>query len=416
LQQVILLKLKIQMDTLVEYSFSNHILFQDTKNKSFSYFMNKEFYAKQLANFCDYEMKIGIKGNSDSQIDDKLNNIINVFKCLNNKLAFQLEYSKKLSERLIMGRSLSQIAEKSLVTKLKAEAGVAYVNKMTSMMQDLETSKQQMDSFKQQSHRGSPNGVLMNVQVLQNGAWDIDKAKFDKIEIPKYLEKCLEEFNNFYIGKFKNHKLSWAYGLGNMEIQYLKLKKAYKSVSTIVQFLILYHLERYTKRTITELAGLIGIKEDVVANEATFLLYHPSFNPKKAKTQGAVLSDAPDGQDIEANHSVWVNAEFSLQSLIFTTLPTKTRKKPGEDEEQEQKDIQNLRAYRNIIIDATVTRIMKGRINQKTTHAFLVAEVAKQIEMFQAQPPQIKERIEALIEKQIIKRKDGDKSCYEYVA
>ena len=88
----------------------------------------------------------------------------------------------------------------------------------------------------------------------------------------------------------------------------------------------------------------------------------------------------------------------------------------GDDEEQEQKDLQNLRAYRNIIIDATVTRIMKGRINQKTTHAVLVADVAKQIEMFQAQPPQIKERIEALIEKQIMKRKDGDKSCYEYIA
>ena len=59
---------------------------------------------------------------------------------------------------------------------------------------------------------------------------------------------------------------------------------------------------------------------------------------------------------------------------------------------------------------------MKGRINQKTTHALLVAEVVKQIDMFQVQPPQIKERIEALIEKQIIKRKDGDKSCYDYVA
>ena len=175
--------------------------------------MNKEFYAKQLANFCDYEMKIGIKGNSESQIDEKLTNIINVFKCLNNKLAFQLEYAKKLSERLITGRSQSLIAEKNLIVKLKAEAGVAYVNKMTSMLQDLETSRTEMDLFRQQSHRGSPNGVVFSVQVLQNGAWEIEKTKFDKIEIPKFLEKCFEEFNNFYIGRHKNHKLSWAYGL-----------------------------------------------------------------------------------------------------------------------------------------------------------------------------------------------------------
>lgn len=201
------------MDNLVDYSFTNHILFQDTKNKAFSYFMNKEFYAKQLANFCDYEMKIGIKGNSETQIDEKLNNIINVFKCLNNKLAFQLEYAKKLSDRLITGRTQSLIAEKNLITKLKSEAGVAYVNKMTSMMQDLESSRTEMDLFRQQPHRGSPNGVQFSVQVLQNGAWEIEKSKFDKMEIPKSLEKCLDDFNTFYIGRHKNHKLTWAYGL-----------------------------------------------------------------------------------------------------------------------------------------------------------------------------------------------------------
>lgn len=59
---------------------------------------------------------------------------------------------------------------------------------------------------------------------------------------------------------------------------------------------------------------------------------------------------------------------------------------------------------------------MKGRIGQKTTHAFLISEVAKQIEIFQAQPPQIKERIEALIEKNIIKRNDNDRNLYDYVA
>ncbi len=59
---------------------------------------------------------------------------------------------------------------------------------------------------------------------------------------------------------------------------------------------------------------------------------------------------------------------------------------------------------------------MKGRIGQKTSHVFLVGEVAKQIELFQAQPPQIKERIECLIEKQIMKRNENDRNCYEYVA
>ena len=67
-------------------------------------------------------------------------------------------------------------------------------------------------------------------------------------------------------------------------------------------------------------------------------------------------------------------------------------------------------------MDSTLTRIMKGRIGQKSTHNFLVQEVSKQIELFQAQPPQIKERIECLIEKGILKRNDADRNCYDYVA
>lgn len=59
---------------------------------------------------------------------------------------------------------------------------------------------------------------------------------------------------------------------------------------------------------------------------------------------------------------------------------------------------------------------MKGRIGQKTNHAFLVSEVAKQIDLFTAQPPMVKERIESLIDKQILKRADNDRNCYEYVA
>jgi hypothetical protein len=81
------------MDQLVEVSFNNHLLFQDTKNRAFSFFMNKDFYAIQLANFCDYEFRRGIKGLNENQIDEKLNNIINVFKCLNNRLKFQLDYA-----------------------------------------------------------------------------------------------------------------------------------------------------------------------------------------------------------------------------------------------------------------------------------------------------------------------------------
>jgi hypothetical protein len=50
-------------------------MFQTCKKNAFSAFLNKPIFQKQIANYCDYEMRMGIKGNSDSQIEQKLNDI-----------------------------------------------------------------------------------------------------------------------------------------------------------------------------------------------------------------------------------------------------------------------------------------------------------------------------------------------------
>ena len=59
---------------------------------------------------------------------------------------------------------------------------------------------------------------------------------------------------------------------------------------------------------------------------------------------------------------------------------------------------------------------MKSRIGQATTHVLLINEDSKQIDLFKAQPQKIKENVEKLIEKNIIKRTDKNKSCYDYIA
>ena len=107
------------------------------------------------------------------------------------------------------------IAERNLVSKLKAEAGVAYVSKMTSMLQDLDSSKIEMDFYRGTESKAAPSGIPFNVKVLQN-VWDIDKSKFDNVLIPKILQNCLTDFNNFYSTRHKNHKLTWSFSLVNI--------------------------------------------------------------------------------------------------------------------------------------------------------------------------------------------------------
>ena len=101
-----LIKLKKEMDNLVENCFENNNSFQDTKNKSFSTFMNKEFYAKQLSNYTDFCMKIGFKGKTEEEVENTLNEIIGLFTCLNTKLVFSIDANSKMSDRLIRNKTI----------------------------------------------------------------------------------------------------------------------------------------------------------------------------------------------------------------------------------------------------------------------------------------------------------------------
>ena len=57
---------------------------------------------------------------------------------------------------------------------------------------------------------------------------------------------------------------------------------------------------------------------------------------------------------------------------------------------------------RAMVIDATVVRIMKAR--KVYTNNDLMSDTIKQIQLFKAQPPVIKKRIESLIERDYLER------------
>jgi hypothetical protein len=61
---------------------------------------------------------------------------------------FEAFYKKDLAKRLLLGRSASNDAEKSMITKLKAECGSQFTNKLEGMFKDIDLSNDVMDSFK----------------------------------------------------------------------------------------------------------------------------------------------------------------------------------------------------------------------------------------------------------------------------
>lgn len=297
--------------------------------------MNKEHYSKQLANFCDFEMKHGLKGCNDKQIDERLSNIVNIFKCLNNKMIFQFEYLKKLTDRLITGKSGFLQAEQILINKLRAEQGITFVSKMTSMMQDLESSKSIMDYYVNlTNHKGRPCDIQFKCQVLQSGAWEIDKSKFEKYKLAQSLEYILDDFKSFYLRRQKTHKLMWVYGHGNVEIRFNYLKKPYQSISTLLQYSVLCLLEQIDLESIANnnnnnkntTVEYIAAKLQVAINTLIFdingLIFNPNFNPKKDLKCGIISTNlSSNNEEIKENTKIWLNHDFNSNILKICTIP-----------------------------------------------------------------------------------------------
>ena len=412
-----LISLKKEMDKLVKECFENNNDFQDVKNKSFSLFMKKDVYAKQLSNYTDYCMRGGFKGKSQEEIERTLNDIIDLFKCLNSKLVFQNEANKKMSERLIKKVSLSALSERAFITKLKQEAGVTYVSKMQEMMNDLDKNKNETENYKLQPHKGAPNGIKLDITVVSQSAWEISKKSMEKIELPLFLKNCIEDFETYYIKKHQGQKLLWCLGLSKIEIEYLYLKTKNISTSTLPQLLSLLYLEKNGKLTLGKIAELCGCQPSTIITDIQGLVYNPSFNPHGQSDKGVIVGTFnSQTKEFKDSDEICINKNFVSSRVKFNTIPLPQKKSASEVKQAELEEAQIIKRYQDNILQATLTRIMKSRIGQETTHVWLVNEASKQIDLFKAQPQQIKENIEKLIEKNVIKRNEKNRTCYDYIA
>ena len=409
-----LIDLKKEMDEIVVLCFANDNDFQDQENKEFSVLMSKDHYPKQLANYADFCMRNGFKGKSEEEIEGTLNDIISIFKNINSKLVFQSETEKKMSDRLIKGLSINMNAEKMLISKLKQENGVTYVSKMNEMISDLEKNKAEYEGYKLSKSHGAPGGIKFNIQVISQSAWDINKSNMEKIEVPLFLQNCIDDFQSFYLGRHQQTKLIWCLSLSRIEIQYLYLQNKNISTSTLPQFLALYYLEQKGNLKLETIATLLGCSVKKVIYDIRGLIFNPSFNPKGTTDKGVILSNIDEKtKEFKPSTEISINRKFSVNRQKFNTLPLPQKKTADEIKASEMEEAQIIKKYQDNILQATVTRIMKSRIGQETSHVWLVGEASKQVDLFKAQPQQIKENIEKLIEKNIIKRKGAS---YEYIA
>ncbi len=76
-----------------------------------------------LVYYLDEQFKREFKGQTEEEINDKLDKVIFIFRYLQDKDVFESFYKSALSKRLLEKKSVSEDAEKMFVLKLKEECG-----------------------------------------------------------------------------------------------------------------------------------------------------------------------------------------------------------------------------------------------------------------------------------------------------
>lgn len=130
-----------------------------------------------LAKYCDLLLKKSSKNPEEAELEDTLNQVMVVFKYIEDKDVFQKFYSKMLAKRLVHHTSASDDAEASMISKLKQACGYEYTIKLQRMFQDIGVSKDLNEQFrKHQKDANVCSELDFSIQVLSSGSWPFTQS------------------------------------------------------------------------------------------------------------------------------------------------------------------------------------------------------------------------------------------------
>ena len=393
-----LLEFNAEVDGIIQYSFESDSAFRKCRDACFGNFMGKfPNSAHYIALYCDNEMKKGLKGVSEADTETRLNGLIKLLVCLQDRDVFLRYYTRFLSKRLHDKTSISDVAEENMISKMKFEWGNGFLYKISNMYQDKSLSESLMKEFKDLSHQEASDSILLNVQVLRNGSWLMQLIQ--SCIIPDELKSCFNHFEQFYLSKYQGRSLTIMMSYGTCELSALFPDRSYTIIVNPYQAAILLLFNKTNTITLTK------IKEDTRLSYNTIkshlILF---FNPKQK-----LLTKQSTGKTLTEEESITINSEFNSGICRVNFIP----KHAKHEETTSNEDDKAVEIERKCILDLVIVRIAKERKSIK--HEDLITEIIRQVNSFKPQPHIIKSQIESLIQRDFLARDENDKSLYVYL-
>eukprot|EP00899_Mesostigma_viride_P022837 jgi/Mesvir1/3738/Mv15014-RA.1 len=396
-----LLAFKARLDNVLDVSFCKNESYVNTMKESFEHFINarQNRPAELIAKFIDALLKAGNKGGSEEELEATLDAVLVLFRFIQGKDVFEAFYKKDLAKRLLLGKSASIDAEKSMISKLKTECGSQFTNKLEGMFKDIDLSRDIMSSFRQSaiSRLKLPPGIEMNVHVLTTGHWPTYTPM--EVNLPPELNAYQQIFKEFYLSKHSGRRLMWQNSLGHCMLK-VAFPKGKKEVSvSLFQTAVLLLFDDVDKLGYKEIKDATAIEEKELKRTLQSL----------ACAKVRILNKIPRGRDVDETDTFEFNADFSDKHFRIKVNAIQLKETAEENKSTTERVFQD-RQYQ---IDAAIVRIMKMR--KSLAHNLLISELFQQLK-FPIKPPDLKKRIESLIDREYLERDKKNSNMYNYLA
>jgi len=210
------LDLKGKYDYILVEAFDNEQKMKSCVVEGFSSFINANPKTPEFVSlFIDENLKKGIKGKTEAETDLILDNATVLFRYIRDKDVFERYYKSHLAKRLLHGRSVSDDAERGMLTKLRLVAGYAFTTKLEGMFKDMKVSRDLMIEYKKhisQSREEDDNTPELSVSILTSTYWPLSFTTGSGLNTciyPPVVEKAKSSFTHFYLGRHSGRQLSW---------------------------------------------------------------------------------------------------------------------------------------------------------------------------------------------------------------
>jgi len=254
--------------------------------------------------------------------------------------------------------------------------------------------------------------VPTHIMVLTAGSWPISSvpttpseqsnSSYQEITIlnnyvpPKILQDSLQQFEQFYSSKHTGRKLSWLYNQSLVDIQLNYLDRPYIITLNVYQLSLVLQFSNRDQINFAELMKLCSLPLQ-------------NFLKSLKGIIDAGLLTAHEETLCETS-VVTLNTTFTSKRLHQKVLVPQSIKSQEKEVESSCSTVQQDRKY---YMECTIVRIMKSR--KVMLHNALVHEAIEQSrKKFIPDMQFIKKNIEALIEKQYIRRTEQNDE-YEYI-